>query len=109
MRWQARRESNYPGYIPLGIHKDRITVAVARADRNEPESKGEFANKRSKSQAGNAFSREFNGEVLLFCYKAETLRLYGYIGNYWNWIRIGRWPPPSLICMFAADYITSEL
>ena len=68
---QAHRESNYPAYIGLDVHKERIAVAVARSGREEPESRGEIANKpKHVAKLVTRLSREFDGDVLLFCYEA---------------------------------------
>ena len=68
---QAQAERQYPAYIGLDVHKDTIVVAVARAGRVAPELGGEIANKpKAVAKLVERLSREFNGEVLLFCYEA---------------------------------------
>ena len=68
---QARPVSGYPAYIGLDVHKDTIAVAVARSGRSDPESWGEIANKpKAVTRLVERLSREFNAEVLLFCYEA---------------------------------------
>ena len=41
---QAEAVSQYPAYIGLDVHKENIVMAVARAGRSTPESRGEIAN-----------------------------------------------------------------
>lgn len=68
---QAENLIRYPAYIGLDVHKETIAVAVARAGREEPEFRGEIANKpKTVARLVERLSREFNGEVLLFCYEA---------------------------------------
>lgn len=68
---QTETQLGYPAYIGLDVHKDTIAVAVARAGREEPEYRGEIANKPKKvAKLVERLSQEFNGEVLLFCYEA---------------------------------------
>jgi len=68
---QAENLIRYPAYIGLDVHKETIAVAVARAGREEPEFRGEIANKPKKvARLVERLSQEFNGEVLLFCYEA---------------------------------------
>lgn len=68
---KAKADNIYPAYIGLDVHKERIAVSVAHAGRSAPESRGEIAN-RSKTVAKliERLNKEFNGEVLLFCYEA---------------------------------------
>lgn len=64
----ARR---YIAYIGLDVHKDTIVISVARAGRSAPECWGEIANKPSKvAKLVERLSREFEGQLLLFCYEA---------------------------------------
>ena len=42
---RVQAECQYPAYIGLDVHKETIAVAVARAGRAAPESRGEIANK----------------------------------------------------------------
>ena len=68
-RLQAER--SYPAYIGLDVHKETIAVAVARAGRDVPESRGEIANRpKSVAKLVERLSREFSGEVLALCYEA---------------------------------------
>jgi transposase len=61
----------YPAYIGLVVHMDTIAVSVAIAGRNEPEFRGEIANRpKSITQLVARLIQEFGGEVLLFCYEA---------------------------------------
>ena len=64
-------DHGYPAYIGLDVHKATIAVAVARPGRAEPEFRGEVANQPMKvARLIARLSREFAGEVLLFCYEA---------------------------------------
>ena len=68
---QAQAGHQYPAYIGLDVHKETIVVAVARAGREAPESRGEIANKpQAVAKLVDRLNREFTGEVLLFCYEA---------------------------------------
>lgn len=68
---QAQAGSKYPAYIGLDVHKETIAVALARAGRDVPESWGEIANRpKSVAKLVERLNREFEGEVLLFCYEA---------------------------------------
>jgi transposase len=61
----------YPVYIGLDVHKETIAVAIARAGRESPENWGEIANKPKRiAKLVERLNREFDGEVLLFCYEA---------------------------------------
>jgi transposase len=61
----------YPAYIGLDVHKETIAVAVAQAGRDAPQTRAEIANKpKTVARLVERLSREFNGEVLLFCYEA---------------------------------------
>ena len=63
--------SHYPLYVGLDVHKDTIAVAMACPGRGEPVYLGEFANTpKSLGKLVGRLSREFDGEVLLFCYEA---------------------------------------
>jgi transposase len=69
--WQAQLDRKYPVYIGLDVHKESIAVAVARAGREAPESRGEIANKpKTVAKLVERLNQEFDGEVLLFCYEA---------------------------------------
>jgi len=68
---QAEAANGYAAYIGLDVHKDTIAVSVACSGRAAPESRGEIANERRKvAKLVERLSREFEGEVLLFCYEA---------------------------------------
>ena len=68
---QGQAEHQYRAYIGLDVHKETITVAVAVAGRVIPEQRGEIANKaKAVAKLVERLNREFDGEVLLFCYEA---------------------------------------
>ena len=68
---RAQWSDSYPAYIGLDVHKETIVVAIARAGRETPESRDEIANKPKKvAKLVDRLNREFDGEVLLFCYEA---------------------------------------
>jgi transposase len=68
---RVQAEWEYPAYIGLDVHKETIAVAVARAGRAAPESRGEIANKpKAVSKLVERLNQEFDGELLLFCYEA---------------------------------------
>ena len=62
---------DYAAYVGLDVHKDTIAVAVATPGREQPEYRGEIAN-RAKVVAKllGRLSEQFDGGVLLFCYEA---------------------------------------
>ncbi len=63
--------ASYPAYIGLDVHKETIAVSIARAGRDAPESRDEIANQPKKiAKLVECLNREFEGEVLLFCYEA---------------------------------------
>lgn len=66
-----RLRSVYPAYVGLDVHKVNIVISVARAGRMEPELRGEILNNpKSVKKLVERLSREFGGEILLFCYEA---------------------------------------
>jgi transposase len=68
---QSPAERQYPAYFGLDVHKETIAVAVARAGREAPVSRGEIANEpKAVVKLVERLNREFEGEVLLFCYEA---------------------------------------
>ena len=68
---QAKDIIRYPAYIGMDVHKETIAVAVVLAGREEPEFRGEIANRPKKvARLVERLSQEFDGEVLLFCYEA---------------------------------------
>jgi transposase len=72
---QAWAERRYPAYIGLDVHKETIAVAIAQAGRAAPESRGEIVNRpKAVVKLVERLNREFEGEVLLFCYDAGPLR-----------------------------------
>jgi len=63
--------SHYGAYIGLDVHKETIAVAVALPGRNEPEYRGEIANKPKVLEKWlDRLNEEFGGVLLLFCYEA---------------------------------------
>ena len=68
---QAKTPRTHPAYIGLDVHKETITVAIARSGREAAESSGEIANKpKAIAKLVKRLNSEFEGEVLLFCYEA---------------------------------------
>ena len=68
---QSPADRQYPAYIGLDVHKETIAVAVARAGREPPVSRGEIANRpKALAKLAERLNEEFGGEVLLFCYEA---------------------------------------
>ena len=68
---RAQALGHYPAYIGLDVHKETIAVAVAWAGRATPESRSGIANQpKAVAKLIERLNREFNGEVLLFCYEA---------------------------------------
>lgn len=68
---QCRADGQYPAYIGLDVHKESIAVAVARAGREVPVSRGEIANRpKALVKLVERLNREFGGEVLRFGYEA---------------------------------------
>ena len=61
----------YGVYVGLDVHKETIAVAVAQQGRDEPQSRGEIAHTRKTvEKLIKRLSKEFDGQVLLFCYEA---------------------------------------
>ncbi len=61
----------YAAYVGLDVHKETIAVSVACAGRDAPGSRGEIANRpKAAVKLAARLSKEFGGEVLLFCYEA---------------------------------------
>jgi len=55
----------------MDVHKETITWAVAYTGRSAPEYRGEIANKpKTIDKLVTRLSKEFDGEVLLWCYEA---------------------------------------
>ena len=68
---EAGKPKRYAAYVGLDVHKATIVVSVARAGREAPQSRGEIANRpKSVAKLVERLSRQFDGEVLLFCYQA---------------------------------------
>jgi transposase len=79
--------ARYPAYIGLDVHKETIAVSIARAGRDAPESRAEIANQPKKiAKLVERLTREFEGEVLLFCYEAGPC---GY-GLYHQLLELGQ-------------------
>ena len=65
------KQLSYPAYIGLDVHKDTISVSVARSGREEPESWGTVANTPlSVNKLVKRLEEEFGDEQLLLCYEA---------------------------------------
>lgn len=61
----------YGAYVGLDVHKETISVAVALAGREEPQWRGEMAHTvKAVGKLIERLSKEFDGQVLLFCYEA---------------------------------------
>ena len=68
---QPVRAEVYGAYIGLDVHKDSISVAVAKPGRGKAELRGEIANKpKSVAKLVQRLAEEFAGQCLLFCYEA---------------------------------------
>ena len=68
---QHKMQRHYPAYIGLDVHKNTIAWAVAKEGRQEPEYRGEIANRaRDIAKLVERLTREFDGEVMLWCYEA---------------------------------------
>jgi transposase len=104
----AQASHKYPAYIGLDVHKETIVVAVARAGRDTPESREEIANKpKAIAKLVERLDREFDGEVLLFCYEAGPC---GY-GLYRQLLELGhdcQVVAPSLIPKKPGDRIKTD-
>ncbi len=94
---QFRAVRDYPAYIGLDVHKETIVIGVAELGRGEPMDRGEIANKpKAVAKLVDRLSREYGGELLLFCYEAGPC---GY-GLYRQLVGLGhdcRVVAPSLI------------
>jgi len=105
---QAEAVNGYAAYIGLDVHKDTIAVSVARSGRAAPESRGEIANERRKvARLVERLSREYGGEVLLFCYEAGPC---GY-GLYRQILKLGhdcQVVAPSLIPIKPGERIKTD-
>jgi transposase len=68
---QEAGKKRYAVYVGLDVHKETIAVAIARAGREEPQYHGEIAHTRKAvGKLIERLSKEFDGQVLLFCYEA---------------------------------------
>jgi len=68
---QSQEKYDYPAYIGLDVHKETIAISVAKAGRLSPEYQGEIANRPNKIlKQVEQLNKEFDGQVLLFCYEA---------------------------------------
>jgi transposase len=61
----------YAVYIGLDVHKETISVAIARPGRDAPEYREEISHTRKTvEKLIGRLSREFDGALMLFCYEA---------------------------------------
>ena len=61
----------YAVYIGLDVHKETISVAIARPGRDEPEYREEISHTRKTvEKLIGRLSREFDGALMMFCYEA---------------------------------------
>ncbi len=68
---EAGNQKRYGVYVGLDVHKETIAVAIARPGREEPAYRGEIAHTRKAvGKLIERLSKEFDGQVLLFCYEA---------------------------------------
>ncbi len=68
---EAGNQKRYGVYVGLDVHKETIAVAIARPGREEPRYRGEIAHTRKAvGKLIARLSKEFDGQVLLFCYEA---------------------------------------
>lgn len=68
---EAGRHKRYEAYVGLDVHKETIAVAIARFGRDHPAYRGEIAHTRKAvGKHIERLSKEFDGQVLLFCYEA---------------------------------------
>jgi len=75
----AGKAMGYALYVGLDVHKETIAVAIAEAGRDEPVYWGEIANQpKSVRKLVERLSRDYEGQLLLFCYEAGPCgyRLY---------------------------------
>jgi transposase len=68
---EAGKGKRCGAYVGLDVHKETIAVAVALPGRGEAQWRGEIAHTRKAvGKLIERLSREFEGQVLLFCYEA---------------------------------------
>ncbi len=68
---EAGMAKRYGAYVGLDVHKETMSVAVALAGREEPQWRGEMAHTvKAVGKLIERLSKEFDGQVLLFCYEA---------------------------------------
>ena len=68
---KTREAGYYALYVGLDVHKDSITIAVARPGRGASESRGEIANRPKRvAKLVHRLSEECGGGIVLFCYEA---------------------------------------
>ena len=61
----------YACYVGLDLHKDTVSISVAKPGRDEAEFLGEIANKpKAIAKLVRKLTTEFDGCLLLFCYEA---------------------------------------
>ena len=105
---RTQAAGSYCAYIGLDVHKESIVYAVAHAGREAAESRGEIANKPNKmAKLIDRLNKEFEGEVLLFCYEAGPC---GY-GLYRQLLALGHdclVVAPSLIPKKPGDRIKTD-
>ena len=68
---ETSKSKQYAVYVGLDVHKETITVAIARPGRDEPEYREEISHTRKTvEKLIGRLSREFDGALMLFCYEA---------------------------------------
>lgn len=105
---QSQEAGSYAAYIGLDVHKETIAVAIAIAGRSAPLGRGEIPNRpKAVTKLIERLCREFDDEVLLFCYEAGPC---GY-GLYRQILSLGhdcQVVAPSLIPRKPGDRIKTD-